>query len=242
MDDKSTVEVTAEKKQVALILSTMRSGSTLLKALLAAAPDISNLPEIDFQKFRSGTAETEIAALDKSQIIALKRPAWFNETKRYPILPEIRNVKNIILARDVHTNGLSLRKMVLRQLAPIGAGWMDSWIAKRYWAKVYDLLHDRFPVSDPSNFWIRYEDLVKDPVEHTARIFSFLGSSQTEGVDAYPRPGNYEWKWGTDDGGDKIQSLKVQPPKEVSKDALRILDRVEKIPEVARVRKLLGYV
>ncbi len=229
------------EKQVVLILSTMRSGSTLLKALLAAAPDISNLPEIDFQKYQSNEAGKEIAALDDYPIIALKRPAWFNESNRYPKLPRIDNAKLVILTRDAHTNGLSLRKMVLRKLAPLGPRWMDAWIAKNYWAKVYGKLLERFPKDDSSNFWIRYEDLIQDPITHTANLFSFIGSSQTEGVDAYPRPGNYEWKWGTDDGGDKIQSLKVQAPKAVPQEALKILERVKTIPEVQRVREALGY-
>ena len=39
-----------KRKKFVLLLSTMRSGSTLLKALLANAPDISHLPEVDWQQ------------------------------------------------------------------------------------------------------------------------------------------------------------------------------------------------
>jgi len=38
------------KKTIALELRVMRSGSTLLKALMSAAPEISSLPETNYQK------------------------------------------------------------------------------------------------------------------------------------------------------------------------------------------------
>ena len=61
--------------QIVCVASTMRSGSTLLKALLAEASDVSNLPEQNFQKFVSDAqAADKIAALDDNPIIVLKRP------------------------------------------------------------------------------------------------------------------------------------------------------------------------
>ncbi len=229
-----------QEKTIALELSVMRSGSTLLKALMAAAPDISSLPETNFQKFQSEKAASEIASLCDERIVVLKRPAWFNETKRYPKLPNVPDAKRVILARDVHTTTASLRKMVFRKAEPLAPKSIDNWLANKYWAPVHANLLDRFPDDGISNFWIRYEDLVQEPVEWTGKLFRFLGSDRTEGVDSYPPPQGYDWKWGSDDGGDKIKSLTVQAPK-VPQSSMDILERVQALPEVASVRSRLGY-
>jgi len=218
----------------------MRSGSTLLKALMAAAPDISSLPETNFQKFQSSNAEVEIAGLCPERIVVLKRPAWFNETRSYPKLPNVSHAKRVILARDVHTTTASLRKMVFRKAEPIAPRLIDNWLADKYWGPVYSNLLEKFPDDENMNFWIRYEDLVRDPIEWTGKLFRFLGSDRTEGVDSYPPPQGYDWKWGSDDGGDKIKSLTVQAPK-VPQSSMDILERVKDLPNVAEARSRLGY-
>ncbi len=218
----------------------MRSGSTLLKALMSAAPDISSLPETNFQKFQSDDATAKIAALCAERIVVLKRPSWFNDSKRYPKLPKVDDLKRVILARDVHTNVASLRKMVFRKTEPLAPRIVDRWLANGYWATTYQNLLDRFPENGSTNFWIRYEDLVESPIEWTEKLFLFLGSDRTEGVDSYPPPSGYDWKWGTDDGGDKIKSLKVQPNK-IPQSSLDILERVKDLPKVSTVRERLGY-
>lgn len=228
------------EKTIALELSVMRSGSTLLKALMAAAPDISSLPETNFQKFQSANAEAEIAALCPERIVVLKRPAWFNETNSYPKLPNVPLAKRVILARDVHTTTASLRKMVFRKAEPLAPKLVDKWLANKYWGPVYANLLDKFPDDGNMNFWIRYEDLVRDPIEWTGKLFRFLGSDRTEGVDSYPPPQGYDWKWGSDDGGEKIKSLTVQAPK-VPQSSMDILKRVKDLPIVAKVRSRLGY-
>jgi hypothetical protein len=229
------------EKTIALELSIMRSGSTLLKALMSAAPDISSLPETDFQKYQSANAASEIAALCPERIVVLKRPAWFNETRSYPRLPNVPEIKRVILARDVHTSVASLRKMAFRKLESIIPRRADNWLANSYWAPVYANLLERFPDNGQSNFWIRYEDLVSDPIEWTGKLFRFLGSERSEGTDSYPPPEGYAWKWGTDDGGDKIKSLKVQAPK-VPQSSLDILQQVKALPRVSEVRQRLNYV
>ena len=42
-------------KTVVLIMCSMRSGSTLLKALLAEADDVSHLPEVNYKEYSSNT-------------------------------------------------------------------------------------------------------------------------------------------------------------------------------------------
>lgn len=228
------------KKTIALELSVMRSGSTLLKALMSAAPDISSLPETNFQKFQSDNAEEEVSSLSKERIIVLKRPAWFNEIDSYPRLPNVANSKRIILARDVHTTTASLRTMAFRKAEPLIPKRADNWLANSYWANVYLNLQRRFPDDGISNFWIRYEDLVKEPIQWTGKLFRFLGSERSEGTDSYPPPSGYDWKWGTDDGGDKIKSLTVQAPR-IPQSSLDILERVKDLPNVKQAREKLGY-
>ncbi len=218
----------------------MRSGSTLLKALLGSLDDTSNLPEIDFQKFQSSDARSQIEQLSDQPIIILKRPAWFNEGKRYPKLPNADGVKRIILTRDVATNIISLRKMAFRKAEPFIPQWMDILIANLYWARVYGSLIEKFPASDASNFWLRYEDLVADPIQWTEKLFKFIGSRTTEGIDSYAKP-DYKWQWGTDDGGPKIRSLKVQASPLPLKRIARIHHSLRNSPEVHRVREALGY-
>ena len=116
----------------------------------------------------------------------------------------------------------------------------DNWLANRYWAEVYLNLVQRFPDDGISNFWIGYEDLVSGPIEWTGKLFRFLGSERSDGTDSYPPPMGYDWKWGTDDGGEKIKSLKVQASR-IPQSSLDILDRVRNLPSVIKAREKLGY-
>jgi len=225
---------------IAVELSAMRAGSTLLKALMAAADDISSLPEINFQKFTGPDARPRIEALCPERIVVLKRPAWFHEAGAYPRLPEVAGLKRVLLARDVHTCVASLRKMAFRRLEPLVPSAVDRWLAERYWARLYANLRSRFPPLENTNFWLRYEDLCERPKETTAALFAFLGSERTEGTDRYPPPANYDWRWGSDDGGPKIRALSVQPSR-VSPRAAAAARRVFPLPATRRTRRLLGY-
>ena len=119
--------------QIVCVASTMRSGSTLLKALLAEADDVSNLPEQNFQKFFAGKQAAEkISELDDHPIIVLKRPGWYTEVGRYPKLPNVENLKTILLVRDVYDTVESLRKMTFRKLAPLASRITNRWLSN-YW-------------------------------------------------------------------------------------------------------------
>lgn len=220
----------------------MRSGSTLLKALLATAPDVSDLPETNFQAFVGANQKDRLYGLSDEAILLLKRPGWFHEVGRYPRLPTISNSRKIVLVRDVYENVLSLRKMTFRHVPfLIKTGFGNRYFCARYWHDTNDRLL-RLAEEDPENTQVlRYEDLLSDPIGHTARLFAFLGSTQTQGVDSYDQPSTYQWGWGRDDGGSTIQSLKVQPPRTKTYTDCKLLRAIQSSPKVLKLRTRLGY-
>lgn len=229
-------------RQVVCIASTMRSGSTLLKALLAEANDISNLPEQNFQKYhRDPQAATKILALDDSRIVALKRPAWYNEIRRYPALPQVDGLKTILLVRDVYDTVESLRKMSFRKLAPLMKRLADSWMARRYWLGITRSLLQLNVDLSAETALVRYEDLTTNPIEETQRLFQFVGSTQSDGVDTYSPPDDFRWRWGSDDNSDNIKSLKVQARAARPATNKRLLELIDNHPDIQMVRQQLGY-
>lgn len=229
-------------KQIVLILSTMRSGSTLLKALMGEADDVSNLPEINFQKFRDVTsARREIEALDASPILVLKRPAWYHETGAYPRLPAVDGLRAVVLVKDAYETVCSLRKMTFRKLARFAGPVFDSHLLHRYWAPISARLLDARERMGSSADQVRYEDLVIKPVEETARLFAFIGSSRLEGTDTYRPPDDFQWKWGRDDGGENIKSLQVQPPRAHGYKDRRLVEAIRRSSRVGEIRRRLGY-
>lgn len=228
-------------KTVVFILSTMRSGSTLLKALLAEAPDISHLPEINFQRFRSDQIHKTLPQLTGKPIVVLKRPAWFHEIRSYPKLPAIESSRYIVLHRDVHFAVESLKRMVFGSLARRLPIFVDVWLGAHYWSPVNCSLVHRFPKNQPNVRHLRYEDLLRNPVEVTRELFQFLGSDKTTGVDSYRKPENFHWNWGTDDAGPRIRTLRVQPPRSMDDSMRAKLARLQTNPRIAATRQLLGY-
>lgn len=238
----SSASPSTSDKTVAVLLSTMRSGSTLLKALLAQAPDISDLPETDFQRYARGGNLAELEALSGEPILMLKRPAWFNEIRRYPRLPAHPNLKRIVLVRDAYAFGLSARKMVFRHLPFLQrSGLGNRFLVERYWRGVNRRLWDLVAADPVGTHLVRYEDLLADPITETAAIFRFLGSRQTVGVSSYGEPEGYDWRWGKDDGGEVIQSLEVQPQRPITYANRKLFAAIRSSAATLNLRRELGY-
>jgi hypothetical protein len=220
------------------IASTMRSGSTLLKALLAVAEDVSDIPEFNFQSLSEHDGMERVQTLSDKPIVVMKRPAWFHEAATYPRLPQLPNRKTILLVRDVYETVVSLRKMVFRKAAPLTGSIGNRFLVHHYWSGVMKRLLIQRDM--PDCMMIRYEDLVANPVDQTAKLFQFIGSSRTAGTDTYNPPG-YDWKWGRDDGGQVIQSLKVRPPKPAQYRDAALVQCIQTDSEVLGLRERLGY-
>lgn len=231
------------QKTYVFILSTMRSGSTLLKALLGEASDVSNIPEFNFHKIKEAKHIRELHRLSEEPILVLKKPAWFYEAYYYPKIPRVKNWRIIVLTRDVHHVVDSLRRMSFGKLEPYFPGFIDHWFANEYWSRVYRRIHRKFGPqrNNPQVAWVRYEDLIRNPIEETQRLYQFIGSDKMDGTESYGEPKDYEWRWGSDDGGPTIQTLKVQPPGPLSEKKRSILERVTRNSRVTDIRTLLGY-
>lgn len=227
--------------QTICVASTMRSGSTLLKALLAEAPDISNLPEKDFQKYYGDPKALEkISALDEHPIVVLKRPGWYNEIGRYPRIPKIEGLKTVLLIRDAYETVESLRKMTFRKAAPWMSRWVDGWLAKRYWLGMTQSLWKLHEDEAFDTYLVRYEDLTQNPIDETKKLFEFVGSKQQGGVDTYSKPDGFRWRWGSDDNSANIKSLRVQSRPAKPRKNSRLVDLLND-PKVADLRARLGY-
>ena len=197
------------KKTVVLIMCSMRSGSTLLKALLAEAHDVSNLPEIDFRQFLSHKYRLYNQAyyLSKKRIVVLKFPHPFLGARDKQFIQQTDRMKIIVLVRDVPGVVKSLEKMPKEAKF----NFMGKKEYLNYWCDVYESILDSVRLMKRKIYFVRYEDLIKNPKAVTKEIFSFIGSEKQEGAETYHKPKNFEWGWGHDDGGEEIKKLRVLP-------------------------------
>jgi hypothetical protein len=228
----------SKQKTIVYLISTMRSGSTLLKSLLASAPDVSHLPEINFQKYNRWNA-WKLKALSPQPIIVLKKPAAFKDAD-YPQFPTQKSAKKVILIRDAYETVLSLKKMIQQAYPDLDAHWDYSRLLNEYWYPVSQTLLHYAGKSGEDSILIRYEDLLKEPIETTAKLYRFIGSKQVDGLDTYQPPATYNWAWGNDDGGQKIKSHKVQNTP-VKRDNETLVRLIESSPDITKLRQQLAY-
>ena len=239
--DRAMHPVLSGEKRVVLICSAMRSGSTMLKALLAVPSDVSDLPETNFQRYKGLKGLRRLAELSEEPVIVLKRPAWYHEVTFYPKLPHAVGIRGIALVRDVYDTVVSLKKMMFGRWAPYLGGACNRWLAEWYWAPITENLIELAEKQSDRVTQVRYEDILETPIRETARLFEFIGSQQAKGVDSYNPPEGYSWEWGSDDGGERIRSLKVHKPKERKRSNRRLWRVINTSERVIRVRERIGY-
>lgn len=235
------MEHTVSDKKSVIIISTMRSGSTLLKALLASNPEVSDLPEVDFQKYKHPKHENDAVELSEHKIVIMKKPAWFNEIRSYPRLPPFSNLQTITLIRDVYSTVMSMRRMVFGPAEKIMRGLGDRFFAETYWAGITENLLQKHEHSDINSILLRYEDLTDNPIDETSRLFKFIGTSNKEGVSSYHPPHSRKWRWGKDDASEKIKSLQVQPLPKPTYDNRKLQKIIQNSSRIQRLRERLGY-
>ena len=226
------------KKKIVLIMCSARSGSTLLKALLAEAPEASNLPEFNFYQYKNKyQLYANAYHLSKNKIILLKQPffyAYNEEISRWRI-PGLKNIRIIILIRDAYGVIKSVKKMPKKPLEEY-----NNCKFVNQWYLTYSRIIRKINNTNRQVQFVKYEDLLNDPISITKHLFSFIGSNKVEGVDSYKKPINFEWQWGADDGGKKIKSLTVINKMD-DYDDKDLLKEICKSEKAEALRKKLGY-
>lgn len=223
----------SERKFV-FILSTVRSGSTLLKALLSKGGNVSHIPEVNF--FHDDNLDNlksrAISQTDKD-IIVCKIPKWFNSYD-YPRF-NLNGNKSIIIFRCCYDVIHSIRKMLEDNPEPKFQNISDDELID-YWCETYEqLLDGTNALSRDNTHIVNYNDLLNYPKIITKQLFEFIESDLTEGVDTYEKSGSVKWEWGHDDGSEKIRSCKVLPGRSYPKNQ----DLMDKINSSERYQTLL---
>ncbi|OAV43688.1 sulfotransferase [Lewinella sp. 4G2] len=225
------------KKQFVFIASAQRSGSTLLKALLAVAPDVSHLSEVPFHYYHHFTA-WQLKALSDKPILVLKKPSWAGE-KNYPTIPPVGEHQVILLIRHPYETLISTGKMYAALQPDFWERWNYHRLLYEYWLPTYESILTHRLVGMPHTTIVRYEELTEDPIAETQRLYQFIGSRRTEGTDTYQKRSE-EWTFKEDDGSDRIKSLRVQPaPIDRKNDEL--LSLIENEPRVNDLLDQFGY-
>lgn len=220
-------------RTMVFLLSAQRTGSTLLKALLAQADDVSHLPEmmvsdhgrLGFRLYRAACSQSN------ARILVIKGPAPFGRELQYGDIPWLwrRLGKFIVLYRGL---GPFLRSVE-------GASNSASTNYRRFalherlshWLNTYRTVLERTFLRDPRrSHWVSYEELTQHPRQVTQELFRFIGSERREGVTEYGPADGVPWAWGFDDGGERIRSLKVHPS-DVNPDLTGLVDAVREVEE-----------
>lgn len=196
----------ARRRTHVLVLSSMRSGSTLLKSMLGQAPDVSLLDEFNFITYANHNRYFFgwlVSRLSDRRIVVLKKP--FNnvagDKPLYGRVP-LPGVLRIVLWRGPYETLLSLKAMQRKY----GYRVFGDAECVDYWCDTYEAI---FANTDTARdtLAVRYEDLTRRPAEVTRAIFAFIGSAHDAGVERYEA---HDWKKGRDDDSDKIRSGAVQ--------------------------------
>lgn len=227
---------TGKPNRFVLILSPIRSGSTLLKALLAEGPGVSHLPEVDFQTFSQSRlrAMGQVAQLSSAKTVVLKKPSWFSDAGQYPRLPNLPT-KNIILVRRPDAVVRSIKK---RQSEHRKYPQLDDAGLAQYWLDTYrGILSDK-SLFESCPYVVYYESLLENPIETTLSLFNWIGLKDAKGVDHYSPPTDFSWRYGKDDGSANIKSLRVLPERAIPADDDLTL-RLAESPDIRDIYKSL---
>lgn len=222
------------RRSIALVYSSMRTGSTLFKSLIGEADDVSLMDEFNFLPYLGRNKYLFyglVSSLARERVILLKKPYNNNpdHLKKYGCSP-LSEAKKIILYRDPYDTLCSLRNLQIRR----NRRRFDDTELVEYWCDCYENLLEN--TRDEDVLVVRYEDITEHPVELTAEIFPFIGSSRKEGVESY---GAYEWVGGRDDISDQIKSLKVAKAKVNSREENPGL--FDMVKQSSRVKRILQH-
>lgn len=222
------------KKTFVIIASAMRSGSTLLKALLAEAPEIQHLNEKNFQiKANKYAAYFRFYHSGTGNIVVLKKPAYYDDYSTYPVIPNLKH-KKIILVRNPIDTILSMQKTPVFSSKEINlAEQIDLWVTTYKNLAAF--------LGDKNVFVVQYEKLLSNPIETTQQLYEFIASKRKTGTDSYSDLDDGEWVWTRDDGGENIKQYKVVKNKKSYNndlDTIQILASNRDVQELVKLYNL----
>ncbi|MFP4589690.1 MAG: sulfotransferase family protein [Candidatus Acetothermia bacterium] len=224
-------------KTVIVILSTMRAGSTLLKSLLQEAEDVSRLPEMDFHEVSS---PGEMEDLSDKPIVVLKKPPGYHAVRSYPYIPDWVDPKFIVLVRNVSQNLMSIKRMTLGPVAYYMPQFINRLFVESYWCRVYENILDHPRVGGERTTYVSYEELTKEPVKETKRLYEFIGSQRVRGTDQYQRKVRKFWSLANYSRYIDESTVKEPKPREVDPALRKVIEESERLSQVqSRLASLL---
>jgi|GEM_PF-449740 len=225
-------------KRAAVLYSAMRSGSTLLKALLGTNFEVSHLPEVQLQEWprEKYAFYFRLWCAARQPVVVLKKPCFYSEVPYYPFIPPISFMPIVLIRNPVDTvlslvKRSSANKRVKLGLDTYGKSPLD------YWCEVYRNIFEHFKARPASPHIVFYEELVAEPQRVTEKLFRFLGMKNTTGVKNYEPYG--KWLWGQDDAGELIRTLTVNGrPRQIDAESHSWEEETRKSEEAAAVMRL----
>jgi hypothetical protein len=231
------------------VMSSVRSGSTLLRSLLDAHPDLHAPHELHVRRLRVH-ATTDLAAKAMELLghneADLEHLLWDRVMHRELTLSRKQQFvdktpANVFAWRRIATCWPEARYVfLLRHPASVAASWARATGHK--WTLEEATLDSLRYLRALDRAWrhldgltVRYEDLTDDPAAVTQRICAFLEVEwEEEMLDYGERTGSATYLKGTGDWGPAIRSGRVLPARELPAD--------EDVPEVLRpISRRWGY-
>ena len=204
------------RKRAVYIVSSVRCGSTLLKALLGAAPDVSHFgeqrpsmypAEQHGQRSIFYASYADLCAMSPKRFIVLKQPyglGHYLKKLKYPVLPPWP-AKVIVLFRNPEDVNASIQEVF--RTTNTSRKFTDEELMQ-FQHRYFRMIGDFLETTRQDVFLTSYEQLVADPITVTREMFRFIGLPHQPGTDVYDQ-GQASWEWKTDDGGPLIRSRKV---------------------------------
>lgn len=200
------------RKRIIVIQSLMRSGSTLLKALIANSPDVSHLNEAKglclpgpethaLRLLNRYLYYGSVHALSRRRVLVLKTPIPF-DGRASPVPPSL-DARIIILLRHPGPIFHSCKKMSHELRMSRSEREIRTYV-RHAGRELVGLT--RLPGRRP--LVISYEELVSRTTETMSQVFDFIGVEAAH-TDTYSMPDS-GWRWNRDDGGERIRTLRVR--------------------------------
>ncbi len=225
---RRTVESDRLLRAPVFILSSIRSGSTLLRVILDSHSQLFAPHELHLGNIVSATdswyAEQAVkeAGLDNEELTRMTWDRFLDRMLRdsgKKILVE-KTPYHVFMYRRLKATWPDARFIfLLRHPGSIFESWQDAQPDKttdevtadvlRYAAKLEEARHNVTGID------VRYEDLTTDPAEQTRRLCEYIGVEWEPAMVEYGERGHTRFKRGLGDWSGKIQSGRPQPPREL---------------------------